>query len=276
MVHYALILGLALVGFQPHAGAQKSEPPASDRASAAALCRSLIPHLDQVQAQLDSRTVTYSCVVYGPRPGEPAAFEIPEDAESPDRVGLVKVATVYRSGSTYRVTEQNVLAPRDADEADHIAVFTSDGSQFHTRFANARGGDSTLMLDLNDSMHRVSAEMDAYGWRVMGQVAPLDYQQYMNWAADSSDLHFVSRMDGSSTVQWRFLPDLPQTRMTATVDEGARTLSAITTEVYDRDATLPGARLMFRKSVRFMPFRVGGETVMGALVADQVGDAGEE
>ncbi len=254
-------------------------PGASGAQTASARCLSVIPGLDQRQRELDSHIVTYSVVSYGARSGEMASFELPLDAEAPDRVDLIKVATVFKSGLAYRVHEQTIWTRRGPEEANATSLFTSDGAQFHTRFAKSQGGHSTVMFDLNDSMHRVGPQMDAYGWRVLGQVAPLDFQQYMRWGAASADLRVESNVGGKSGVSrasWRFLPDLPQTRVTATIDDRTSALSTIQMDVHSGDATLPGAKVMLRKSVSLYDYTLGGKVVSGARVVDQLNGASEE
>lgn len=270
----ALLVVPSLFGPADAAGQRETEGGGT---KAAALCLSVIPDLDRRMSQLDSHTVTYSIVTYGPRAGEDPTFELPEDAEAADRVDLIKVATVYKSGTVYRVHEQAIWTRRGPEEADTIGTFTSDGTQYHTRFASARGGRSTLMLDLSDAMHRVGPQMDAYGWRVLGQVAPLDYQRYMRWAAESDELRATSASDDQAVIQWRFLPDLPQTRMTATIDKHRTRLTAIQMDVHNGDAALPGSKVVLRKSVQFREHDLGDDTVLiGARVTDQLSDAGED
>ncbi len=271
----SLISAAVGVGQLPH----HAPHGASDAGTASALCLSVIPKLDQRQRELDSHIVTYSVVSYGARSGEVASFELPLDAEAPDRVDLIKVATVFKSGLAYRVHEQTIWTRRGPEEANATALFTSDGAQFHTRFAKSQGGHSTVMFDLNDSMHRVGPQMDAYGWRVLGQVAPLDFQQYMRWGAASGDLRVESNVGGESGVSrasWRFLPDLPQTRVTATIDDRTSSLSAIQLDVHSGDAALPNAKVMLRKSVSLYDYTIGGKVVSGARVVDQLNAASEE
>jgi len=257
------------------AGSTASGSGSDGASDVSRICLALIPGLDRRLADLDSHSVTYSYVLYGPRDGEAPTFEIPNDAEDKDRVQLIKVAVVYKSGPAYRIHEHTVWTRRDSG-LDEIVTFTSDGSQFHTRFAHASGGRSNLMLDLTDSMHRVDAEMDAYGWRVLGQVAPLTYQQYMRWAAASGDLSLVRSSDDELVVQWRFLPDLPQTRVTASIDRSLNALRSIQVDVHSADAESPDAQIVHRKAVELREYPLAGRSVRGARVTDQLTAAGDE
>lgn|SRR5690554_786092 len=51
--------------------AERGDVGTVDTSEVAALCLSVIPDLDRWIAELDSRFVTYACVLYGPRPGDP-------------------------------------------------------------------------------------------------------------------------------------------------------------------------------------------------------------
>jgi len=233
-----------------------------------------IQNLDRRLAELDGKTVVYACQSYANEPLKESSFEPPADAESPIHMQWSMVASVFRKGSAYRVHEHTVSA-RDADTVGRMVTFSSDGSQFHTRFASAAGGGSNLLLDLRDTTQRVGPEMDAYGWRVMGQVAPFDFQYYLNFALDSADLAVLANTDDACTVSWR-LPDAIQTKYIATIDKPSSSLRTLVMEVYGGDASLPTSKLTLRKSVELREFHLGERLVRGARVMDQLPDAGPD
>ena len=102
------------------------------------------------------------------------------------------------------------------------------------------------MLDLRDSVQRVGPEMDAYGWRVLGQVAPLDYQYFLAGAINSANVRIESQDGESTMIRWNWLPDAPQTELWARFDTPSGALRSIQFDVYTSDTRLPGAKLMHR------------------------------
>lgn len=255
---------------------QGAPPVAPDtQLRVAQLCNAAIADLDRRAALLDSKAVTYAVSSYGPRNGERVEFKIPPDAESPDRLQLCRVAIVSRWRPAFRVHEQTVWA-KDAAEIGGSNTYTSDGGQFFSRWSNARGGGSNLMLDLRDSVQRVGPEMDAYGWRVLGEVAPLDYQFFLSAAINSADVRIESQDAESTMIRWNWLPDAPQTELWARFDNRAGTLRSIQIDSYTSDARLPGAKLMRRRSVEFVDYHLGVKGVRGARIVEQLADSGEE
>ncbi len=244
-------------------------------AESRALCDAVIESLDRELASRQSMQVQYAVSIYGPRDGEVPQFTPPLDAQAPDRLQSVVLATVYRSGAVYRVREGTVWS-RDPSSMGCAVTYTSDGIEYHTRFENAGNPNTNLMLDLCDAEHRVGPVMDAYGWRVFGQVAPLDYQYFMRNGAASSDLALQNKTSDTSIVTWRFLPDAPQTRMTATIDSESNALRGIQMDVYAGDANLPQAKLMLRKAIEFTKHQIGDQSLRGARLVEQLGEASEE
>ena len=255
---------------------QGDQPVAPDTQSRVAqLCRAAIEDLDRRAAFLESKAVTYAVSTYGQRNGERPEFNVPPDAESPDRLWLCRVAIVSRWRPAFRVHEQTVWA-KDAAEIGGCNTYSSDGGQFFTRWSNQRGGGSNLMLDLRDSVQRVGPEMDAYGWRVLGQVAPLDYQYFLAGAINSANVRIESQDGESTMIRWNWLPDAPQTELWARFDTPSGALRSIQFDVYTSDTRLPGAKLMHRRAVEFMDYHLGANGVRGARIVEQLADAGEE
>ena len=241
--------------------------------TAAEACRAVIPDLERRLQALDRREVTYSYRLYAARESEAPSFEIPTDAESPDRLYSVVIATVKRCGSGYRIEERTVWA-RDTESQGRLLTFTSDGVEFHTRFGWAQSAIGNLMLDLTDSVQRVSPQMDAYGWRVLGEVAPFDYPYYMRHGAESNDATWSAIDDSRGTVSWRWLPDVAKTRITATIDRKRATLEGIARVICDHDADRADAKVMLRSAIRFQDHVVQGERLRGSRLETQLAEGG--
>jgi len=242
----------------------------------AAVLESVLPDLDAALAALEGRTIRYSWMLFHPRDGEAPTFEPPEDATSIDRLAKLTLVEVYRCSSSYRIREQTVWSS-DSREIGRIADYSSDSIEFHTRYAGASGEHSHLMLDLNDRMHRVGPAMDAYGWRVLGQVAPLDFQFIVRSGIASETLERIDRDDdGLEWFKWQWVPDAPQTGFTLGIDLDSRRLRRIAMDLHSTDLSLAASQLMLRKDVTFTEHLVDGELLRGAKIVDQIGEAGAE
>lgn len=251
---------------------QHAPPPTPNRVASEA-CASVLPELDRQLQALDRHEVTYSYRLYTPRPGEAPTMEIPDDAEAPDRLFSVVIATVKRCGIGYRIDERTIWS-RDHESQGRLLTYASDGVEFHTRFGWANSTIGNVMLDLNDSMHRVASEMDAYGLRVFGEVAPVDFQYYMRFGAASMDTRWTALSDERGKASWRWLPNAPQTRLTATINQSTATLEAICMDIHDQDADRTGARVQQRKAIDFRRHIVGGVALRGARLGEAINDGG--
>lgn len=137
-----------------------------------------------------------------------------------------------------------------------------------------------LALDLTDPLHPLGSQLDAYGWRVLGQrgSSDFDYQEFIRWGEQSPDLRVLNRDGADWTLEWP-IPDAPQSLITATIrDSGTRgpELLSISLSVYAGSATQPGAKLMHVKRIELTRHIVDGRMLRSARTSDQLASAGEE